>query len=116
QLEELPRFLEAKRALTERYAEALRGVRGVKLFVEQPWAKSNYWLNALLLDRADLQARDRLLEETNARGIQTRPVWTLMHRLPHFSECPRGELSTAEALDARIVNLPSSAELRRVHA
>ena len=113
QLEQLPGFIAAKRSLTLKYAEALRGVPGVSLFLEQPWARSSYWLNALLLDVPDLAMRDRVLEETNARGILTRPVWTLMHRLPHFAACQRMDLSVAEALDARIVNLPSSPVLRR---
>ena len=113
QLEQLPGFIAAKRALTLKYAAALRGVPGVSLFLEQPWARSSYWLNALLLDSPDLAMRDRILDETNARGILTRPVWTLMHRLPHFAACQRMDLSVAEALDARIVNLPSSPVLRR---
>ena len=116
QLEQLPGFLAAKRELVLKYAAALDGVPGVSLFIEQPWARSSYWLNALLLDEPDLVERDRLLEATNARGILTRPVWTLMHRLPHFADCPRMDLSVAEALDARIVNLPSSPVLRRNHA
>jgi len=115
QLEQLPGFLAAKRALVLKYAEALRGVPGVSLFQEQPWARSSYWLNALLLEQPDAAARDRILEATNARGILTRPVWTLMHRLPHLAACPRMDLAVAEALDARIVNLPSSPVLRRFH-
>ena len=31
-----------------------------------------------------------------------------MHRLPMFKDCPRMDLAEAEALEARIVNLPSS--------
>ena len=113
QLEKLPGVLEAKRALTQRYARALQSQPGVRLFVEQPWARSNYWLNALILEGPDLALRDRLLEDLNARGIQARPVWTLMHRLAHFAACPRSDVTVAEALEARIVNLPSSAVLKR---
>jgi len=114
QLEQLNGFVAAKRALTARYADALGAVPGVKLFLEQPWARSNYWLNALLLDQPDTAARDRLLEEANARGLEVRPAWTLMHRLAPFAACPRSDLSVAEDLEARIVNLPSSAVLKRV--
>ncbi|HXI35783.1 MAG TPA: LegC family aminotransferase, partial [Burkholderiales bacterium] len=113
QLEQLPGFIAAKRELTARYAKAFAGVPGARFFTEQPWAKSSYWLNALLLDRPDAQALDALLEATNSRGIQTRPVWTLMHKLPHFAACPRGDVSVAEALEQRILNLPSSAVLKR---
>ena len=111
QLEQLPQFVRAKRTLHGRYAEALNGLSGARLFTEQPWAESNYWLNALLLDEPDTARRDRLLEATNDAGLMTRPAWTLMHRLPMYGDHPRDDLSTAEALEARLVNLPSSATL-----
>jgi perosamine synthetase len=34
-----------------------------------------------------------------------------MHHLPMYRDCPRAELTHAEALEAQIVNLPSSAVL-----
>lgn len=116
QLEQLPGALAAKRDLALRYARAFDGVGGARIFLEQPWAQSNYWLNVLMLDRPDMGMRDALLEATNAAGIMTRPVWTLMHKLAHFSACPRMDLSVAESLEARIVNIPSSATLRRGNA
>ena len=64
-----------------------------------------------LLDEEMATARDRLLALTNDAGIMTRPAWTLMHRLPMFSGCPRMDLSIAESLERRIINIPSSAEL-----
>jgi perosamine synthetase len=108
QLENLPSFLERKRKLTLRYVEAFRNVPGVKVVEEPPLAHSNYWLNALVLDEEDASQRDALLESTNAIGIMTRPAWTLMHHLPMYKNCPRMDLSVAESLEKRIVNLPSS--------
>lgn len=115
QLEQLPGALAAKRALALRYAKAFDGVKGVSIFLEQPWAQSNYWLNVLMLDQPDMALRDDILEATNTAGIMTRPVWTLMHKLDHFAACPRMDLSVAEVLEARIVNIPSSATLRRTN-
>jgi perosamine synthetase len=111
QLEQLPGFVERKRALAERYRSALAGISGVRFFTEPSFARSNYWLNALVLDRAAASQRARLLEVTHAAGIGTRPAWTLMHRLPMFAACPRMDLSVAEDLEARLVNLPSTATL-----
>jgi perosamine synthetase len=37
-----------------------------------------------------------------------RPVWTLMHRLPMYQNCPRMPLDTAEDLERRLINIPSS--------
>jgi perosamine synthetase len=107
QLEQLPGFLEAKRALAKRYMETFRGVPGVRVFPEPPECRSNYWLNVLLLDSALESQRDAVLEATNTAGITTRPAWTLMHRLPMFSSAPRMDLCTAESIERRLINLPS---------
>ena len=52
QLEQLDRFVEAKRATARAYTEALGGLPGVEPFVEQPWAVSNFWMYSILLDPA----------------------------------------------------------------
>lgn len=111
QVEQLPSFLKKKRALAERYKTALEGVRGIKFFSEAGFASSNYWLNAVLLDDPSTLKRDEILEAANNEGIMTRPAWTLMHRLPMFAQCPRMDLSSAEDLEKRLINIPSSAIL-----
>lgn len=113
QLERLPEMLADKRRLAAAYAGALEGVAGVRFVHEPPHCQSNYWLNGILLERADTDARDALLEASNADGIMTRPAWTLMHRLPMHAACPRMPLDCAEDIEARLINLPSSARLGR---
>jgi len=46
----------------------------------------------------------------------TRPVWTLMHRLDPYREFPRMELSGAESLARRLINIPSSSQLGSARA
>ena len=111
QLEQLPEFLASKRRLFERYQEALRDIAGISLFTEPEGSQSNYWLQILLLDKSVAIQRETLLEKTNAIGIMTRPVWTLLHKLSPFQECPHAPLPVAESMERRIVNLPSSAGL-----
>lgn len=111
QLEQLPDFLVKKRALANRYREAFKEVKGVSIFKEPDFAKSNYWLNVLLLDESIAEERNNLLELTNSCGILTRPAWTLMHKLPMFNGCPRMDLSVAENLERRLINIPSSVVL-----
>jgi len=111
QLEQLDGFVEAKRRLAERYQRAFAGFEGARVFGEPTFSRSNYWLNALLLDPDFAADRDRLLEACNDRGLGVRPAWALMHTLPMFREHPRMDLSVAEDLARRIVNLPSSAAL-----
>jgi perosamine synthetase len=81
-------------------------------FVQEPsFARSNYWLNALLLEETVTERRDEVLEVTNDRGYMTRPAWRLMHRLPMYRSCPRMDLSTAKHLEQALINIPSSSKL-----
>jgi perosamine synthetase len=111
QLEQLPSFVERKRALAERYAAAFESVAGIDFLREPAQTRSNYWLNAIVLAPEQANARDALLAALNDAGYMSRPLWTLMHHLPMYAACPRAPLPVAESLEARVVNLPSSARL-----
>lgn len=105
QLEQLESFIESKRALASRYAHALEG-SDLQFFTEPAGCRSNYWLNAVICESRE--QRDALLKATNDSGVMTRPIWKLMNHLPLYAHCPHGDLTNAEWLAARIVNLPSS--------
>jgi len=109
QLEQMPSFLKKKRALAKRYQEVFNEVGGITCFREADFAKSNYWLNVLLLDNAESGQLESILEVINDNDMEARPVWTLMHKLPMFQKCPRTDLSTVESLAQRLINIPSSA-------
>lgn len=111
QMEVLPDFLARKRRLAESYAQAFDAVDGVRFVTEPEGRRSNYWLNALLLDEDLADLRDEVLEKTNEAGIMTRPAWTLMHRLAMYQDCPRGDLSVSESLERRLINIPSGPKL-----
>ena len=111
QLEQLEGFLRAKRQLTQRYQEAFRDVPGVKMFVERSGTQANYWLQTLLLDSTLASQRDNILEVSNNAGQMTRPVWELLNTLPMYKACEAMELTVAEELARRIINLPSSPQL-----
>lgn len=116
QFEQLPKFIANKRKLAETYQKAFSCLDGVRFFVEPNFAKSNYWLNVLLLDRRLVDERDALLDETNGLGIMTRPAWTLMHELDIYKSCPRMDnLNISEDLERRMINIPSSAVLGKTY-
>lgn len=108
QLEMLDEFLISKRDLAALYREFFHD-RDEVFFDEPTDAQSNFWLNAIIMK--NLESRDAFLAKTNAAGIMTRPVWTLMNRLDMFKSCQRGPLDAAEWLADRVVNLPSSARV-----
>jgi UDP-N-acetylbacillosamine transaminase len=105
QMEVLESYLSNKRALAIQYENFFKDT--LFDFVKEPsYAKSNYWLNAVLCQ--DQGARDAFLTKTNSSGIMTRPVWKLMHRLPMFKNAKRDGLFNSQWLETRLVNIPSS--------
>jgi perosamine synthetase len=114
QLEQLADLLDKKRRLAARYRAAFANIAGARLFSPAAHTNSNHWLNTLIIERADVGERDEILGTLNAAGIQARSAWALMHHLPMYRDCPRMDLTVAESLERRIVNLPSSAHLASV--
>jgi len=105
QLENLETFLSSKRSVAMAYKEFFKDKPYG--FVEEPTnGHSNYWLNAIILQ--DKEERDLFLHETNSKGVTTRPIWTLMNKLPMFKDAQCGNLTNAEWLEERVVNIPSS--------
>ena len=105
QMARLPRILEIKRQVALRYKRLL-APHGISTLQEQKQTCANYWLNAIIAQSRE--QRDRILEATNKAGIMTRPAWQLMHRSKPHAMSVRGSLDTAEWLQERLINLPSS--------
>lgn len=110
QLESLPKYLESKRQLAKQY-ESFFATSDFHFVNEPDYASSNYWLNAVICP--DVKQRENMLQQTNAAGVMTRPVWKLMHRLPMFKESYRSDLRNSEWIEAHLVNLPSTPILLR---
>jgi aminotransferase in exopolysaccharide biosynthesis len=111
QLEQLETFISAKRELADCYATHLKG-SDLQFFTEPTDCRSNYWLNVVVCENK--QERDALLKATNDNSVMTRPIWALMNHLPMYASSRKGDLTQAEWLEARVVNLPSSVKLQEI--
>ena len=105
QLENLDSFVLKKRELAATYKVFFDDYECV-FFEEVDVVQSNYWFNSIILN--DKQQRDIFLNETNAQGVMTRPIWTLMNKLPMLKDGQCGDLTNSEWLEDRVVNIPSS--------
>ncbi len=110
QLEELNSFLENKRELANSYKDFFKG-NDIQFVNEPMHSKSNYWLCTVLLQ--DAKRRDEFLQYTNDMGVMTRPAWALMSKLPMFKDALHGNLDNAQALEDRLVNIPSSVQIKK---
>jgi len=108
QLEQLNNFIINKRNLANKYEVFLKNINFD--FLKEPKdSKSNYWLNSIILKNK--KQRDKFLDETNSNGVMTRPIWTLMNKLPMFKDSQCDDLKNSKWLDERVVNIPSSVTL-----
>ncbi len=108
QLEQLNGFLKNKKMLADKYKYFFQSI-DINFVTGLNGFKPNYWLNAIVLHNK--KERDLFLDETNSQGIMTRPIWTLMNKLPVFKDCQSGGLINSEYLEQRVVNIPSSVNL-----
>lgn len=111
QLERLEEFVAVKQARYEQYRAALDGVRGLRILpFEDAVTRPNRWFFSLYLGESGLD-RDTVIHTLQAQGIQTRPVWALIHEQADYGRNER--YAVEKALDYRkhIVNLPCSTNL-----
>jgi len=108
QMECFAGVLENKRTTAQMYKQFFQEI-GIPFITEPAHALANYWLNAIVLK--DRQEREQFLAYSRGKGIQTRPVWTLMSNLPIYRDCQCTSLETAQWLEDRLVNIPSSVRI-----
>lgn len=106
QLEHIDEYIADKRATAAAYADYFKSVDDIDFFTEPVDSFSNYWLNVVILK--DKEAQLQFLQETNDRGVMTRPIWELMNRLPMFEQCQHDALENTIWFADRVVNIPSS--------
>jgi perosamine synthetase len=108
QLEQLDSILTGKRELAHNLKELIAKVPELTFMPEPENCKSNYWLNAVLLNKNDHNYRDALLADLHAGDIKARPAWQLLSSLPMYKNCPQADLTISKEILANLVNLPSS--------
>jgi len=112
QLDKLTGFIVNKRETAARYHDWCQK-NEITFITEPPHAKSNYWLNAIILpDKTDQQ---EFLRIANEQGVMSRPVWTLLNQLPMFKHCQTMPQTNAQWLADRLVNIPSSVKKNRIN-
>lgn len=106
QLENLDLFIKTKQDNYKYYNEI-----GIKLLPFRNEINSNHWFYSYLT--SGQEERDEMIKELNSKGIQTRPIWSLIHTLPPYINCFAYKVEKAKYFQDRIVNLPCSTNLTK---
>jgi dTDP-4-amino-4,6-dideoxygalactose transaminase len=109
QLERLPEFVAAKRAIAARYDAAFAGT-GLVRPPRVAGTESTYWLYSVLAP-AGPGARDGLLAHLDQAGIGARALWRPLHAQPPYAGDPVLGGSVSDDLFERGLSLPCSTDL-----
>lgn len=111
QLERWDELVARRAAIFANYRAGLVGVHGIGLQPVAPWAEPANWLFSITVD-ADRYGmnRDALVQSLDGEGVETRPFFYPVHRLPPYVDpsSPSPVLPVTETLAASGMNLPTS--------
>ncbi len=86
QLERMDEIVARKRWMGQAYTERLRDIDAIELQVEEPWARSVFWMYGLVVREETGLDAQLLAERLLDRGIETRPFFFGMHAQPVLRE------------------------------
>lgn len=110
QLEQIHRFLDQRLRIAKRYHEGLKGLPGITLPPEMPWAKNIFWLYSILVDgKASGIERDPLIRNLSKEGVETRSLFYPLHVQPPYAS--NRAFPVTDRLSRQGLSLPSSCGL-----
>ena len=111
QIKRIRQILKKKRKLFYFYNKIFKGNKYFKLINEPKKSKSNFWLQTILVNKKYSSYVQKIIKDLNKQKIYVRPGWELMTNLNYFKNCPKMDISIAEKICKRIINIPSSSFL-----
>lgn len=106
QLGKIERFLKRKQEIASLYKKLLTGTAGLRLPSEKAWALNSYWMYSPIVEPKYPLTRNELIEALKARGIETRPFFVALPKLP-FLKDEKGSYPVAYDVSKKGINLPS---------
>lgn len=111
QLERRDEIIRRRRQIFERYQSVLVGIPGISFQPVAQWAEPAPWLFSIVIKSKEYgRSRDELASKLAEKGIDTRPFFHPLHRLPPFrneSRARRTKFPIGEQLGAEGLNLPT---------
>lgn len=113
QLEQLDNFINIKKENYELYKTKIENIKGLSLLSFRKNIRPNYWFYSLIIDDKYPLKRDELIIYLNEKGIQTRPIWNLIHVQKPYKECESYNIKKAKYYIKRVINIPCSTNLNK---
>jgi perosamine synthetase len=110
QLERREALVRRRREIYALYTELLQNVRGIGFQPSADWAVISPWLYCITIEPDFGRSRDQVISSLVEHGIETRPFFIPLHKLPPFREgaqARKSHLPTTDELSQRGMNLPT---------
>ena len=107
QLKKIKKILKMKKNIYLNYKKILDS-KFTNIKMVEPSRKSNYWLNAILIENNSYQNLKVLISRLINQGIQARPIWYPCHKQKYLKNFQRYKLENADKIYKKIICLPSS--------
>lgn len=114
QIEKLPEFINRKRKNYAYYCEKLKDFSKGRMLDFRSKTSSNCWFYSLLIDKDKVSVDIRtIIDQLQEEGIQTRPIWGLIHEQKPYENDVAYEIEKAKYYSERIINIPCSTQLTK---
>jgi perosamine synthetase len=84
QMARMDAIIAKKRWMAQEYTKRLENISVLQLPAEEPWAKSVYWMYAIVLSDACKMDNSEIAKRLYEKGVDTRPFFIGMHEQPAF--------------------------------
>ncbi|MDB4545392.1 aminotransferase class I/II-fold pyridoxal phosphate-dependent enzyme [Mariniblastus sp.] len=112
QLKHLDTHVNRRRAIFDRYYQALKDLPGIGFMPEIPEGRSTRWLSVITIDSSLFGAsREDVRLALEAENIESRPAWKPMHLQPVFADCKMYGGEVSEGIFKNGLSLPSGTNL-----
>ena len=114
QMEELPEFIRRKQHNYEIYQDLFQNYEKAELLPFRTGVNSNKWFYSLMIHPEQTgKAIAEIIAELQNMGVQTRPIWGLIHKQKPYSSFEHYKIHMAEYYSRRIINIPCSTQLKK---
>jgi perosamine synthetase len=111
QLETLEKFIETKTKNYHFYKTEIDKIPGLHMLGFRKDIRSNFWFYSVYVEAGYKLTRDELIAYLAKKGIQTRPIWGLIHEQIPYLGSQAYRIETAKDFWGHIVNIPCSTNL-----
>jgi dTDP-4-amino-4,6-dideoxygalactose transaminase len=112
QIDRLEGFIKTKIMNYNLYKQEVEKIEGLHLIPFKKDTRANHWFYSIIVNKDKYgMNRDELLLKLNHEGIQTRPLWGLIHKQKPYLNNQGYKLVNAEFYEENLINIPCSSNL-----